>query len=73
MYVININYVQYFSFVPIENIKYSNEKWKIQLASEGFVSCSLGWQCKKKDAAMKQHPYKRMNGLTESTDFSWYL
>ena len=42
MYVININYVQYFSFVPIENIKYSNEKWKIQLASEGFVSCSFG-------------------------------
>ena len=37
MYMININYVQYFTFKPIENIKCCHRNDKIHLASQGFV------------------------------------
>ncbi len=40
MYIININYVQYFTFTPIEIIKCSHRNGKMMLSTKYYVGCT---------------------------------
>ncbi len=41
MYSININYVQYFIFIPIENIKQSKRQREMKPWEKYYVQCTI--------------------------------